>query len=250
MTSTTAVRTTIKLGNIEIEVFQLQSGTYYYSQTQAFMAIANDVYDTKQAAKRYIEKITSKQAQTYIPEGFDGIEKVKISGERITINAITQSDVTKLWKLFALDGNVKAVDLLTSCAIEALERRADAAFGKVRSEEEYNNRLAARLKGKQTRRTMTDSIRDWLERHSDEISDNTRKFIYSNVSDCLNRAVFNKSASQLCEERKCEKEKLRDTHDDKELKKIDSHEEFTMKLIDKFDRPPLEAMKEAIEFYQ
>jgi len=37
-----ATRATIQLGDIELDVFQMPSGEYRYSMTQAFISIADD----------------------------------------------------------------------------------------------------------------------------------------------------------------------------------------------------------------
>jgi hypothetical protein len=58
-----AVRAQIKLGDIDLDVFQLPDGSYRYSQTQAFISISDADYPTEQAAKRYIEICRSKKAQ-------------------------------------------------------------------------------------------------------------------------------------------------------------------------------------------
>lgn len=43
--------------------------------------------------------------------------------------------------------------------------------------------------------------------------------------------------------------KLRDTHSAEDLNRIEHHERYAMRMIDKFDCEPLKAMQEAIEFY-
>ena len=237
---TTAVRTTITqvpFGGIEIEGLLLENGEFAIAVPQVCELF------------QFLTKNAIRDLKTLLGKDFQFLKARTVLNPK-AVNILSIEDFVKVIRKLDRAGNIQAEKLTDALVGVSLHQLFSDAFGIKFEKDERQAYLKARLPGKVTRRAMTDSIRDWLERHSDEISDNTRKFIYSNVSDCLNRAVFNKSASQLCEERKCEKEKLRDTHDDKELKKIDSHEEFTMKLIDKFDRPPLEAMKEAIEFYQ
>lgn len=94
-----AIRATLQLSDQKLDVFQMPDSDYVYPQTDAFISIADEGYDTQQAAKRYIEKTTSKQAQTLIPQGFSRIVKVKIEGENQTFNAISQADVSNLWLL-------------------------------------------------------------------------------------------------------------------------------------------------------
>lgn len=239
-----AVRAQIKLGSIDLDVFQLPDGSYVYSQTQAFISVADDGYDTKQAAKRYIEKTTSKQAQTLIPQGFSNIAKVKIEGENQTFNAISQADVTNFWLLFAFDGNVKAMCLLAACGAEALERRADAAFGVKRSEEERNARLEARANGKFARRNLTDCIKDYIDSH--EVSDNYKKFVYSNCSDYLNKIILGCKAKQAKEFYQLpENSLLRDHIPAAALTELEVAERVAGRAIDDRDMEPLEAVKYA-----
>lgn len=241
-----AIRAKIKLGDIALDVFQLPDGQYRYSQTDAFMSIADEGYYTKQAAKRYIEKTTSKQAQTLIPQGFSCIEKVKIEGENQTFNAISQADVSNLWLLFAMNGNAKAVRLLSALAQEGLERRADVAFGVVRSEEERNARLEFRIQTKMTRRTLTDSIKEYIARHP-ELSDNYPKFVYSNCSDHLNLVVLGAKSKQVKAELDLKQTGLlRDVIPFASLRELEAIENVAGRLIDAEDLEPLEAVKKAI----
>jgi hypothetical protein len=69
-------------------------------------------------------------------------------------------------------------------------------------------------------------------------------------ADALNLALFGKKASKLCIDRGCSSDALRDTHSDKELKQIEYRENHAMRLVDKFDTYPLDAMKEAISFFE
>jgi hypothetical protein len=99
-----------------------------------------------------------------------------------------------------------------------------------------------------TRNNYTDAIDRYVLRHP-ERSDKYRAFIYVNCSDALNRSLFGKAAKQLCEERLCDRDRLRDTHSETDLKRIDHIEAHAIKLMDKRDVEPLEAIEEALEFY-
>jgi hypothetical protein len=103
---------------------------------------------------------------------------------------------------------------------------------------------------KATRKIETDGIKYYLDKHP-ELSDGYRRFIYSNVSDAVNKAVFGKTAKQLRVERNLpDNIPLRDTHDADSLKLIDRIEDFAVRLIHRQDLEPLEAIKQAIEFYR
>jgi hypothetical protein len=242
--TTKAIRATIKLGDIELDVFQLPDGEYRYSQTQAFISIADDEYDTKQAAKRYIEICTSKKAQHLAIPTLQMYEKTKIEGENQIVKLISQADVMSFWAMAAFLGHTKALALLMACGVESIERRADAAFNVVRSEEERNARLEARVKGKVTRRFLTDAIKDYLDRH--ELSDNYKKFVYSNCSDCLNKIIFGAKAKQAKEFYSVPEHSLLRNHIPvAALRELELTEEMAKRLIDERDLEPLEAVKQA-----
>jgi len=95
-----------------------------------------------------------------------------------------------------------------------------------------------------TRRTLTDAIKAYLETH--EVSENYRKFVYSNCSDKINRSLFGKTAAQLCAERSCSKDELRDTHSAASLVSIERIEYIAVKKIDRGIEPQI-ATNEAIE---
>lgn len=130
---------------------------------------------------------------------------------------------------------------------EALTENAQKAKEKLDAEYEYIWQKARDV-GKIARRSLTDSIKEYLLRHP-ELSESDKTWMYSNVSDCLNIAIFGMKADPLCQKRGCAKNKLRDTHSEQELNAIEHHERYAMRMIDKFDCEPLRAMREAIEFY-
>ncbi|NEQ59599.1 MAG: hypothetical protein F6K53_20225 [Moorea sp. SIO4A1] len=59
----------------------------------------------------------------------------------------------------------EAQALLMACFAEALERRADKAFGVKREEEEYNAKLSERQQGILARNSYTDVIKAYLDAH-------------------------------------------------------------------------------------
>ena len=67
--------------------------------------------------------------------------KLSVENEPMRINGIPFELAVAYWTKEALAGNLEAVALLAACAVEALERRADRAFGVERTEEERNQRL-------------------------------------------------------------------------------------------------------------
>ena len=135
--------------------------------------------------------------------------------------------------------------LVNACVMEALERRADAAFGIQRSEEERNQRLAIRTQGKVARRYLTDSIADYLEANP-ELSDCYRKFIWSNCSDHLNLIILGAKAKQAKEFLEVPKNSLLRNHIPiAALNELERVEDLASRLIDDKEMEPLAAVKQA-----
>lgn len=242
--STTAMRTVIELGDISLEVFRLIDGEYRLSKTQILECIKES-----EGWFRGVSKHSPKALEWLKNKGFRGVSKkvkIKEASKARSAETLPISDGVCVWSWFARKGNEVAMDILEACAVEAIERRADAAFGVQVEEEERNERMKARMSGKGVRRTLTDCITAYKERHP-ELSDNRKAFMFSNASDQLNRGLFGKSAAKLCEIRNCDRSQLRDTHSYDQLRHIEVVEDLAIKLIDDDDLDPSEAVALAIE---
>lgn len=174
-----ASRTTIALGDIPIEVFMLPSGVYRLSELQVTEAV-----DKTSGYVRDFLKGKSPEAlpwKDYTAEKLE-IEKDHTGRGSSRINAIPIELAVAYWTKEAVSGNIKAARLLGACAIESIERRADAAFGVQVEEQERQVKMKARIDGKVVRRQLTDTIADYLNRHP-ELSDNDKRWMYKNCSD-------------------------------------------------------------------
>jgi len=246
MTIIKAVRAIIELGGINLEVFMLPDGTYRLSQTQ--------VLESAGVPSNWISRLqssTPKQLKALRDKGFRGYSqdlKVLDESKARKIKGIPIDEATKIWGLLARGGNSLAMDLLEACASEAIERRADAAYEVQRTEAEIEERLKARVQGKVARRSLTDAIKSYLERHN--YPQATHSKIYATATDAINVAALGKCARALVAERKCNSSKLRDTHTAKETQLIDYMETHAAKLIDKLDITPQDAVNQAIAFYE
>jgi hypothetical protein len=239
MTITTkATRATITLGDIELDVFQLPDGKYFLSLTQVAESIGIPL-------KRMSEIRELNMAQTLYPEGFSLSEKVKVEGGTKPVNIISLDDTSKYWTLAAFQTqNLKAMALLAASQTEALERRADTAFGKVRDEEERNQRLITRRDSILNRTFWTDCIEDYIKSH--DVSDNYKKFIYINVSDYLNKALFGLTSKQLREHYGCGDYSPRDWLPSSTLKLVETVEKATAVRVKKTDSCPKQAIKDVV----
>ena len=234
MTTIKAVRATINLGDIELDVFQLPDNEYRLSQTQVEQAV--------EKPERSFRDFLASKAPEAIPHKQFRSGKIHIEGNNVKVSAIPVEVAMAFWAKEARVGNLKAQAIAIACMIETIERRADAAFGKQRSLEEYNERLKRKI----ARRTLTDSIKAYLERHS-EVSDNYRTWIYKNVTDAIYRAVFSMDAKKLAEALKCNKDEIRDNLDQFCVSRIVWIEESVCQQID-LDFEPQDAVKRVVEF--
>lgn len=117
------------------------------------------------------------------------------------------------------------------------------AFNIQFEKQERQQWLASRQQGKVTRQTLTNVVRDYVKVHSDELSDNYKKFIYNNCTNATYRIVFGRSAKKLKEDWNCNDVRAAMTIE--ELMIVDSVERLAMTLIEDQDFEPQTAIKEA-----
>jgi hypothetical protein len=233
-----ATRASIELGNIPLEVFQLPSGAYRLSQTLSTAAVDKD-----EISFRNFLKGKSPEA---LPFKDFKAEKWAVEGSNGKANLVSIEVAVAYWTKEAITGNAKAARILGACAIEAIERRADRAFGVERGEVERQEQMKARIDGKVVRQSLTDAIKDYILRHS-ELSINDKKWLYKNCSDKANKLVLGKIAKKAAEDLGCEQAYLRDYLQAEQLIRISYLEDVTVKLIALRDIHPLKAIIQAAE---
>jgi hypothetical protein len=233
MTTIKAVRATITLGDIELDVFQLPDGGYYFTQS-VLKTIHITLSNT--SGKKYVKPILEANSAL--------LQTAQLDGNPVKLKLIPMTLFGEIVGIYAKLGNEFCIAILVACFEESLERRADTAFDVKRTEEEYNARLAQRTKGYVARRTLTDSIRDYTIKH--ESSETYIKFIYSNCSDHLNKIILGAKAKQAKEFYALPAHSLLRNHIPvKALRELELVEEMASRLIDERDIEPLEAVKQA-----
>jgi hypothetical protein len=232
-----AVRAEIRLGDIPLNVYMLPDGRYKLS--------GRNVTDAIDEASNSVLRIMRVKSLKDLPHA--GLERYKLTAgkEGSPFDPLSIEDAATYWGEMSQRGNKKATAILVACAIEAIERRADAVFKIQRTEEERNERLKERIQGKLIRRTFTDAIQDYQGRHP-ELSDTAKKFLYINASDAVNRAVFGRQSYKLFADLGIPKNALlRDYLNPIELRHIQQVEDLAIRLIDSLDMPPKAAVDEA-----
>ena len=127
----------IQLASVGLEVFRSTGGTYWLSESGCEKAVGK--------GERSIRNFKRSKAPEALPYQDFAPGKAQVEGENTRVNLIPFELAVAYWTKEALAGNLEAVALLAACAVEALERRADRAFGIERTEEERNQRLVENM---------------------------------------------------------------------------------------------------------
>jgi hypothetical protein len=231
MSSITAKRVIINLGDLQLEVFEID-GEYRLSKKQVFESVGIVTKDTPRWFKtRNLEPLPSIRL------------KYTSDTTRGTIDSIGIPDTIKVWHYIGTkENNELALNLVLACAIESIERRADAQFGIDRTEEERNQRIAARLKGKVTRRTLTDAIKEWYERNPNG-SSRPQHAMYAVTTNKIYQVLWGKTAIEIESLLGCERNKSRDFMTTECLQVLDRAEHRVMEFIDDDNIKPIDAVE-------
>ena len=221
--------------NIEIEGLRLPSGVFAVSVSQvAALFLAGPNNHTKQV--KVLLGNDSQLVQT----------SSELNPKPVNIVSLSQFDTI----LTQLDrkGNLKAQELRDALSGLALNELFCDAFGIVSDARTRKAWLDARFKGMEERTSLTDAIKDWLERNV--ISDTAEKFIYSNVSDKLNVGLTGHKAKYWrdivgCSDNAALRDRWKDSHLD-HIKSVETH--ATRSIIR--GQTPMDAIDIALDFYE
>jgi hypothetical protein len=158
-----AEKTPILLGNINLEVFQMPDGEYRLSKVQILEVIEEQKKKTNWLSRLHsVSPIILKELQDKGFTGYSILAQVNTDREATRAQTLSIPDSMRVWGYFSRNGNTIASDILEAAGIEAVERRADIAFGVKRTEEEYNERFAVRMDLKDTKRKLfASAIAQW-----------------------------------------------------------------------------------------
>lgn len=137
-----AVRAKIVLGDIEIDCYMLPDGEYRLSKAQT-CDIAN------LSRKRLSELQEKNSLKAIIGAGSPLSAKILSKYSVVGLNAKPDLIPIEMAVLIWLEcGTDTGKALAYAATAESIERRADSVFGKVRTEQERNDRLKARIQHK------------------------------------------------------------------------------------------------------
>lgn len=146
-----AVRATITLGDIELDVLQFPDGSYHLCMNQLKENLSIQASD--KTGKKYVQPLLEANPNR--------LTLAKVADTKTSLKAISIDFATELIGIYARLGNQKCMAVAIACLTEALERRADNAFGVIKTEEERNNWFTMRMQqSKIFRRSLTDAMKD------------------------------------------------------------------------------------------
>jgi hypothetical protein len=225
-----AVIATVKVGHLEFEGLMLPDGTFGISLSQI---VALNLVPPNRSLK---------QIQSLYSITFPSHRKVKSVLNSKEINFIGLQDFEKLLLKAAIKQNPLAIQLMENLVGLSLHQLFCDAFEQKFEKEDRQEYLKVRQEGKEIRREFTDYCQKYCD--DNHKSDIYRKFIYSNCTDCLYKALFGRKASKLQEDWKCPK--VRDAMTKRELRLVENVEDLAGRLIEEDNLEPLMAIKEAI----
>lgn len=250
-----ATRVRIALGSLEFDGYMIDGQAdedglpiFGFNLTQAAMMLGL-TEDASQAVKRSIQESKTKFAQTHFPQGFGSIPKVKGETDSGVIRALTILPIQGFERLAlcaAVSGKTQAIQIQAALAGYSLRKIFSRSFGVKFTDEDAENWIAARFVGIEKRNLWTDAIKEWTL--TPGLSENAKKWVYSNVSDRLNLALTGHKGRYWCDKLGCDSSTLRNYWNDRHLDTIADIEKHATKVLAKTGCTPLEAMEAAIEF--
>lgn len=135
-----AVKATISLGSIPLDVYQMPDGSYKLYVESVIGAIDRPNDDLL----RFLQG-KSPQALPYKDRSLQQEPMVEVEDYGGYIKPIPVNLATAYWLYHTIKGNPKAQALVQASLIETIERRADKAFEFKRTEEEYNQKFGETL---------------------------------------------------------------------------------------------------------
>ena len=191
--------------------------------------------------KSYRKKIASKSLKDFAGDGFNSA-KIKLSNTfhyKSATNFVYYGEFLTVVKWQAKLGNMQAINILVAGFADSFSDFAYKAFGLTLTEKQRQQWLKDRQEGKENRRTLTDSIKDYLLSHP-----RADKKLYPIVTDLIYLGIFNRRAAELKAD--WNETNPRDEMTRKELSYVSEVESLTSRLIDRDGLHPLTAAKEAL----
>lgn len=228
--------TTIAFGNTQIEGLRF-TDTENIEFGVAIPQIASQFLDDQNQASKTIKRLLGKDFKA---------TKAKTEFNRNYVNVVSLKDYEKIIFRLALKGNAKAISFSEDLIGLSLHQLFCDAF-KIKFEaEDRQEWLKIRQTGKETRKTLTDAIRDYCQRNNDDLSVNYKKWIFNNATDAVNQGVFDgRRARELKRDWQIDGD-VREHFSKDELRWVEQVEDLAMRTIEQDNVEPIQSVKYAI----
>ncbi len=239
----------VKIGFLEIEGLLLPSGEFAITSRQFCQCITDDVpINPHQKVK---EIIRSKVGQKLMPQGLQGQRKIKINHPSYgnqAVDIIQLSDFEKLLRIADRMDYEKATELVDILVGLSLQQLFSDAFEIEFNQQDRQQWLKVRQRGKNIRKTLTDAIKIYIERNKENLSNEYIKWIYAKCTDAIYLHLFNRRCKQLRELWNIDDMELfRNSLTEEELLWISEVEDIASRYIIEDNKEPLSTVLSIIK---
>ena len=217
---------TVRIGHLEFEGLMLHDGTFGIAVPQICSVFQID----KNQASRTFKAILGEQFQ---------FDKWRSTLHPKAVNVLSLIDFERLLRKLDRCGNLLAQELVDLLLGLSLQQIFSDAFCLQFEKEDRQQWLKDRQEGKEKRRTLTDSIKDYLISHP-----HADKMLYPVVTDLIYLGIFNRRAADLKSD--WNETNPRDSMTRQELFLVAEVEALTSRLIDFDSYHPFVAVKQAL----
>lgn len=196
------------------------------------------------------EKIASKSFKSFVGEGFK-VGKISANLPDIGQGKANYYDFVTFLTIMRWEAKINksaiAIDLLVDGFGESFRGFVYNVLGEQVDQENRQQYLKARQQGKVIRKTLTDSIKEYLIKHP-ELDPEYRKWIYAKCTNAIYLHIFNRRCDQLRKLWGIEDQKLfRDSLTEEELIWISQIEDVSCRWINQKDREPFYSVTKVID---
>lgn len=225
----------VTFGDLTLDCLQFADGSYhfYINQLQRELGIKA----SNSTGQKYLKPLLEANPKQ--------VSQAKILNTKSIVKTISLDLLAQAIQSYAQLGNKKCLAVAIACVAESLERRADKAFDKKRSEDEYNTRLTARMQGKEARWDLTNAIKAYIDRH--QVTGNQAKFLYMHATNTLYCTLTGEPSMHAIKHKYNIpiNDTLRNYLSDRDLKHLEYIESLAQRLIDIEDIYPVDAITQA-----
>jgi len=222
---------------------------YIDDQNNTYLSSLQVAASTDNHIDTVSEKRMSSDLKSMLGVGFTISEtKFKMASGGTTSVKLWKSEYVAIYWIYqAIRNNKKAQAYIIACATETLERRILGAHNIKLSEQELEVRTAARYQQILTRNNLTDSIKAYINNHSEELSANAKQWMYKHVTDKLYKLLFGKTAATIRKENNLSSDaNLREIMSARDMLRIEKVEDLAAMYIIDDNIAPTNAIELAV----